>query len=45
VFYLDLPKLEVTHLLTILNKNENENISEVEKNEMKSETKKLKRRK
>lgn len=45
VFYLDLPRLGVTHLLMILSKNEKENISSAEKNEIKSETKKLKRRK
>src|SRR6185312_7255957 len=42
VFYLDLPKLEITHLLALLSKNEKENITTSEKNEMKEETKKLK---
>jgi hypothetical protein len=45
VFYLDLPKLKMTHLLLLLSKNEKENISGAEKNEMKVETKKLKGRK
>lgn len=45
VFYLDLPVLEVTHLLVLLSKNEEENISQSDKNEMKAETKKLKGRK
>lgn len=44
VFYLDLPVLHITHLLAILAKNEKENISTEEKNEMKTEAKKLKAR-
>lgn len=45
VFYLDLPQLGVTHLLALLSKNEKENISPADKNEMKNETKILKGRK
>ena len=44
VFYLDIPSRQVTHLLAILAKNEKENISSEEKNEMKIEAKKLKAR-
>ena len=42
VFYLDLPHLGIAHLLVILTKNEKENVSTEEKNDMKKETKKLK---
>lgn len=44
VFYLDLPALHITHLLVILAKDEKENISTEEKNDMKTEAKKLKAR-
>lgn len=44
VFYLDLPVLHITHLLAILSKTEKENISTEEKNDMKTQAKRLKAR-
>lgn len=45
VFYLDLPNLGITHLLHIISKNEDANISDIGKNLMKKEVKRLKERK
>ena len=44
VFYFDLPEMEITHLLVLISKNERENISQAEKNQLKILTKKLKER-